>query len=141
MDAYQHMNNVAYARYFEEARIRWFFEGHTREDTGIERFFRDDSPHGVKMLVGSQTIDFIKPLVYEPRPLTVELWIGNVGGASLDIYGELLYESPEREVFARCLTTAVVVDDTGNNLQRLSAEARATAERWMDAPIRVGRGR
>ena len=139
MDSYQHVNNVAYARYFEEARIRWLFVGETREDTGLERLFRDDSPNGMKMVVASQTIDFVQPIEYSPKPLVAELWIGHLGGASIDIYGELIAETHERPVFARCLTTAVVVDGTTMRPKRLSAAAREAAERWMDAPINIGR--
>lgn len=139
MDAYQHVNNVAYARYFEEARIRVFFVGDTREETGLDHLFRDDDPEGMKMVVASQTIDFVEPIGYGPEPLTIELWFGRLGGASIDIYAELVVGDEERRVAARCLTTAVVVDGTTMKPKRLSDEARKAAQRWVDEPIKLGR--
>ncbi|MDA3148125.1 acyl-CoA thioesterase [Leucobacter sp. UCMA 4100] len=139
MDAYQHVNNVAYARYFEEARIKLFFMGDTREDTGLEKLFRDDSPGGMKMVVASQTIDFLEPIVYSSEPLSIELWLGRLGGASLDIYGELFTHGPEKRVAARCVTTAVVVDGTTMRPKRLTEEAREAASKWTDEPLKLGR--
>lgn len=136
MDAYAHVNNVMYARYFEEARIRWFFVGETREDTGLERLFRDDAPDGMKMVVASQTIDFLRPIGYHPKSLTVAMWIGALGGAHLDICSELIVDG---EVVAKCLTTAVVVHGTTMRPRRMSDEARAAARLWMDEPHVLGR--
>lgn len=141
MDAYGHVNNVTYARYFEEARIRLFFVGDTREDTGIDGLFRDDSPDGLKMVVASQTIDYVQPMGYSPEPLTIELWFGHIGGASIDICAELVVNTPARQVVARSLTTAVVVDGTTMLPKRLSEEAREAAQRWQGEPLILGRQR
>lgn len=140
-DAYQHVNNVAYARYFEEARVRVFFVGDTREETGLDGLFRDDTPEGMKMIVASQTIEFMKPLEYTKDPVTVELWIGRLGGSSLDLNAELVTNTPEPTVVARCVTTAVVVDGITMKPKRLSAEAREVATRWMEDPIQFTRSR
>lgn len=138
-DAYGHINNVAQARYFEEARVRTFFIGDTREDTGLEGLFRDDNPDGRKMIVASQTIDFLKVLEYSKDPIEIEIWIGRLGGSSLDLNAELVVHASERTVATRCSTTVVVVDGETMQPMRLSEEARQVAQRWMDEPLTLGR--
>lgn len=140
-DSYGHINNVMHARYFEEARVRTFFLGDTVEPTGLEGHFRDDRPDGKKMVVASQTIDFLRVLEYTEHPVEVELWIARLGGASLDLQAELIQTHPERVVVSRCATTAVVVDGATMTPLRFSEEARRVATRWMEDPIPVGRPR
>lgn len=138
-DSYGHINNVAQARYFEEARVRTFFTGDTREDTGLERLFRDDDPAGTKMIVASQTIDFLRVLEYSKDPIQIEIWIGRLGGSSLDLNAELTVQGSERTVVTRSSTTVVVVDGTTMKPKRLSEEARQVAQLWMDEPLVLGR--
>src|SRR6218665_1354266 len=92
-DAYGHVNNVAFARYLEEARGRTFWLGSGRERTGMERHFRGDDPTGPKMLVASQQIEFVRGLEYSERPVSIELWIGKLGGSSLEVHYEILDNS------------------------------------------------
>lgn len=138
LDAYRHVNNVTYARYFEEARIRVFSDGGTSEKTGLEGLFRDDTNEGAKMVVGSQTIDFLQPLDYGHASVTVDLWIGRLGGSSFDLNAELI-AGEERNVYARCVTTAVLVDGLTMRPIRLPAEARQAATQWLDKPLKLGR--
>lgn len=138
LDAYRHVNNVTYARYFEEARIRVFSDGGSTEKTGLEGLFKDDTDEGMKMVVGSQTIDFIRPLAYHQEPVIVELWIGRLGGSSFDLNAELIV-GEDRLVYARCSTTAVLVDGVTMRPMRLPAEAREAAARWVGEPLKLGR--
>jgi len=50
-DAYGHINNVAFLRYLEEARVRILWSGSGHEKTGMEGHFRGDTPGGLKTLV------------------------------------------------------------------------------------------
>lgn len=135
-DAYGHINNVAFARYLEESRVRTFWLGTGRERTGMERHFRGDGPAGPKMLVASQQIQFLRVLEYTEYPLVVELWIGRLGGSSLEVHYELIDGSkPERTVVAQAITTVVVVDGQTMEPVRLSEDGRASVEAWMDAPL------
>lgn len=139
-DAYGHVNNVAYARYLEEARVRTFWLGSGRERTGMERHFRGDDPEGPKMLVASQQIEFLRVLEYAEQPITVELWIGKLGGSSLEVHYEILDGSqPERTVVARAITVVVIVDGTTLRPMRLSGEGRESVEAWLDEPLQLGR--
>lgn len=139
-DAYGHINNVAYARYLEEARVRVFFQGSGRERTGMERHFRGDVPGGPMMLLASQQIEFLRVLEYGDRPIVAELWVGRIGGSSLEIHAEILDGSPsERAVVARGISTIVMVDAESGLPQRLSPEARSSIELWTDEPLRLRR--
>ncbi|WP_427869066.1 acyl-CoA thioesterase [Leucobacter luti] len=135
-DAYGHVNNVAFARFLEEARVRTFWLGSGRERTGMERHFRGDDPNGPKMLVANQQIEFVRVLEYSDRPVTVDLWIGKLGGSSLEVHYEILDgSSTERAVVARAISHIVIVDGVTMRPVRLSDEGRASVAQWMDEPV------
>lgn len=96
MDPLNHVNNVQYARLFEESRVRamheWF-AGHEREFA----FF-----------IARQEIEFVTPLLYSPEPATVEIWISRIGGKSFDYAYRL--RSAEGELSALAETTCTTVD-------------------------------
>ena len=137
-DSYGHINNVSYARYLEEARVRVFWRGSAREQTGMEHHFRGDTPDGLNMLVASQHIEFLRVLEYSDQPITVELWIGGLGGSTLEIHYEIIDGSiPGRTVVARAVTVAVVVDGATLRPIRLTEEGKAAVEPWRDEPVRL----
>ncbi|MBN9612558.1 MAG: acyl-CoA thioesterase [Actinobacteria bacterium] len=139
-DAYAHVNNVAYARFLEEARVRVFELGSARERTGMEHHFRVDGRSGMKMLVANQQIEFLRVLEYSARPITVELWVGRLGGSSLELHYEIVDGSvTERTVVARAITTIVVVDGETLRPMRLSDAGRASVEPWTDEPLQLRR--
>lgn len=140
-DAYGHVNNVAFARYLEEARVRTFWLGSGRERTGMERHFRNDEPTGPKMLVASQQIEFVRVLEYSDQPITVELWIGRLGGSSLEVHYEVTDgAAPERTVVARGISHIVIVDGVTMRPARLSDGGRASVAPWTDEPLQLRRG-
>lgn len=140
-DAYGHVNNVAFLRYLEEARVRVFWRGSAREKTGMERHFRGDDPvSGLKTLVVNHQIEYLRVLEYSEEPITVELWIGKLGGSSLEVHYEIIDGSaPERTVVARAITTIVVVDGETLRPTRLTPEGRASIEPWMDEQLTLRR--
>ena len=73
MDMMQHLNNVSYFRYFEEARISWF------RATGFAGAGDAESA-----VLGSITCRFVKPAVY-PADVVVELRAGRVGNSSFGV--------------------------------------------------------
>ena len=63
MDAYQHINNVAFLGYFEMARVNLFFEHPTHDEkTGMRR----------GLVVASHEIAYKRPVVYYAEPLEVQ---------------------------------------------------------------------
>lgn len=143
-DAYGHVNNVTYARFLEEARVRTFWLGTGREKTGMELHFRGSDPAGPKMLVAGLQIEYTRVLEYSDQPITVELWIAKVGGSSLEVHYEIVdgaasAEAGERIVVAKAVTNIVIVDGTTMRPIRLSEAGRAAVEPWMDEPVKLRR--
>ena len=92
------------------------------------------------MLVASQQIEFLGVLEYGDTPIEVELWIGKLGGSSLELHTEIVdLAAHERRVVARAITTVVIVDGEALKPIRLTPEARAAVEPWMDAPLQMRR--
>lgn len=139
-DAYGHINNVSYARYLEEARVRVFFTGQADEDTGMQGYFRGSEPEDPLMLVAAQHIEFLGVLEYSKHPLRVELWVGRLGGSSLEIHYELMDgASADRRVVARAITTVVIADRLTSSPVRLSEEGRRAVAPWTDTPVSLRR--
>jgi acyl-CoA thioester hydrolase len=80
MDAYQHINNVAFLGYFEMARVNLFFEHPTHDEkTGMRR----------GLVVHSHDIHYKRSVVYDAEPLEVQVWISGVRSASFRCHYEL----------------------------------------------------
>ncbi|MCC6197796.1 MAG: acyl-CoA thioesterase [Burkholderiales bacterium] len=78
MDAYGHVNNVAYFRYFETVRLEWLYAqgklpGH-------------DPTKGPVMVNGS--CDFLVPIVF-PADVEVRMYVGMPGRSSLPTYYDI----------------------------------------------------
>src|SRR5688572_8889519 len=72
MDAFAHVNNTAYLRWFESARIVLF------ERTGlIERM----AAERIGPILARATLDYRRPVVY-PDTVTVACWVARVGHTS-----------------------------------------------------------
>ncbi|KAM9862701.1 thioesterase family protein [Leucobacter sp. BZR 635] len=140
-DAYGHVNNVAYARLLEEARVRALWMGAAVEQTGLERHFSANEEGEQMMLVANQQIEFVKVLDYSAELVVVEIWIGKLGGASLEIHCEILDgAAAERTVVARAITAAVMVDAVTVRPVRITEGGREAIEAWMDEPLALKRG-
>lgn len=139
-DEYGHVNNVSFARYLEEARVRVFSLGTGREHTGMEHLLEGTAENPHKMLVASQFIEFVSVLHYGERPAVVELWIGKLGGASFEVHAEIIDGgASERTVVARSITQVVVVDAHTLRPQRLTDEERAVMAPWVDEAVQPRR--
>ena len=80
MDAYQHINNVAFLGYFEMARVSLFFEHPTHDEkTGMRR----------GLVVHSHDIQYKRSVVYDADPLHVQIWISTVRAASFRCHYEV----------------------------------------------------
>lgn len=72
MDAYGHINNIIYLRYFESARIRYF------EEIGLNDL---KSKTGVGPILAQMTCKYLKPLVY-PDQIIVGTKVKSMGQSS-----------------------------------------------------------
>ncbi len=129
-DAYAHVNNAAMLRILEEARIQAFWprddEDTDDDTTGVAIM---DSRPGAEfnMVIAKQTIEYLVSVPYLRAALDVEMWIGRMGGASLEIEYEVY--SPEgtspRTLFTRAATTIVMVTAATGRPARIHPDQRA----------------
>lgn len=150
MDAYGHVNNVEMLRLLEEARIEAFWShpagpDGTRPDGAWPTAVLDASPgSGLATLVARQEIEYVRPLAYRRSPVVVEMWLGHLGGASLDVCYEVRDAPAARHAsapYARAVTTLVLVDVATGAPQRIAAEHRAAWEPFVEEPVRLRRRR
>jgi acyl-CoA thioester hydrolase len=136
-DAYAHVNNAEMLRLLEEARIQAFW----RPDEGFEGAPTAviDARPGAAMisLIARQEVEYVAPIPYMRAPIDIEMWVGRIGGASLEICYELY--SPEgvtpRVLFTRAATTLVMVTAATGRPQRIPDELRAVWEPYLEEPV------
>ncbi|HEV7205097.1 MAG TPA: thioesterase family protein [Jatrophihabitans sp.] len=117
MDAYRHINNTAYLAYLEQARVAMFFHRNEGFSSGT--------------VIRRHEIDYIRPIVYHPEPLRLELWVDTIRGASFVVHYEVLDGD---RVAARASTTCVTIDFDADAPRRLSDEERAILRGFADEP-------
>ena len=137
-DAYAHVNNAEMLRLLEEARIQAFW----RPDEGVEAVSDIailDARPGAEMisLIARQEIEYLAPIPYMRAPIDIEMWIGRIGGASLEICYELY--SPEgvtpRVLFTKAATTLVMVTAATGRPQRITDNLRDVWAPYVEEPV------
>ena len=83
MDAFNHVNNVAYFRYFETGRIQFFGQ------TGIWKLFEAEN---IRIVVGKMECNYIRELIY-PENIEIAVGIKRVGNASLVLHQKVSTDS------------------------------------------------
>lgn len=117
MDAYRHINNSAYLAYLEQARVAMFFHRHDSFSSGT--------------VIGRHEIDYIRPVVYHPEPLRLELWIGEVRGASFTVHYEVFDDGA---LVARAATRCVTFNFDIDRPRRITDEERGILATFADEP-------
>ncbi|UJP38594.1 acyl-CoA thioesterase [Cellulomonas palmilytica] len=147
MDAYAHVNNVEMLRLLEEARIEVFWQ-HPAGPDGVRPETRPtavlDAGPGTRVstFIAHQEIQYVKPLGYRRSPVVVELWIGHLGGASLDVcyqVRDLPAADPASVVYARAVTTIVLVDSETGAPTRIGPDERAAWQPYLEEPVAIRR--
>jgi len=143
LDAYGHVNNAAMFGLLEEARIHAFWasddahDGKSEETAPATQIFRGGPDSGTIILIARQQAEYLAPIPYLRDPLDVEMWVGALGGASMDVCYEVYSPSgvTPRVLFARALTTVVVVDAAEQKPRRITDDERAVIDSIVDAPL------
>ncbi|BDO41764.1 thioesterase family protein [Cellulomonas sp. NTE-D12] len=149
MDAYAHVNNVAMLRLLEEARIQAFWRHPVSDQTADaapavqwSTAVLDAGPGAdVSTLVARQEIEYLHPLPYRRRPVIVEMWLGYLGGASIDVCYEVRDDAAEPTVYARAVATLVLVDTSTGSPRRISEAERVAWQPYVEGPISFRRRR
>lgn len=144
LDAYGHVNNVEVMRLLEEARIAAFWRH--GPDSGPTAVLDSGPQAATHTFVVSNEVEYLVPIGYHRDPVIVELWIGHLGGASLDVCYRIMAPvdhrpgasgEPVAHVHAR--TTIVVVDAATGRPRRLNDVERAAWQPYLEAPIEFRR--
>ncbi|WP_425954607.1 acyl-CoA thioesterase [Xylanimonas sp. McL0601] len=147
LDAYQHVNNVEMFRLLEEARITAFWR-HSADEVGEDwpTAILETGPHAPShTFVAGQQIEYLRPLGFTRRPVRVELWIGTIGGASLQVCYEVhdgaaggfprTGPASGAEPYVRASTTIVVVDAASGRPRRITEGERAAWTEYQEDPV------
>lgn len=141
-DAYQHVNNAEMLHLLEEARIQTFWRPDVFDPEAPPTAVLDARPGAaVVSLIARQEVEYLQPIPYQRSPLDVELWIGRIGGASLEIGYEVFspVEHEPRILYTRAATTLVMVELASGRPVRIPDEYREAWEPFVDAPIEFAR--
>ena len=140
IDAYAHVNNAAMLRLLEEVRIEAFWvTGESIDSTdGVGPRVLDGSPGADTLsLIARQEIEYLKPIPYQRTPLDAEVWIGRMGGASLEL-GYEIYSTPGAEprvLFTKAATTLVLANAADSRPRRMTEQERAALAPYVDEPV------
>ena len=117
MDVFEHINNVAYIGYLEDARVSLLANaGFAPELDGIRQF------------VVRHEIDYLKPLTFRAEPMQMQVWIESIGNSSYVIGYCLLDEEAE---YMRAKTTMVCMKMESGLPGRIPSELKQTYEKLM----------
>ena len=143
LDAYGHINNVETLRLVEEARVRAFWHA-TGERIGDElptAVLELNAESDVWSLVARTEIEYLLPMPYSSAPIDVEVWLGRMGGASIEVCFELY--SPvgvtPRLRYARAATTIVTVDAASSRPVRFPKHLTEAWAPYREDPIHFTR--
>ncbi len=126
MDAYQHVNNVAYFSYLEEARVDMLFV--LGDSEGMAALGRG-------VVVAHHDIDYLAPLVYSPFGVAIDLWVSRVGGSSFTVAYDV---HDDTRSYARASTVLVPYDMSLGRPRRLAEEELTFLARFTDDSENAG---
>jgi acyl-CoA thioester hydrolase len=125
MDAFGHVNNVAFLRYLEEARIDFMFR--LAPGNGSASFTGGS-------VVARHEIDYLRPLVHRHEPVTIETWVIGLTAASMTLKYEV---KDEATVYARASTVVVPYNLAKQQPRRITAEEKTYLEEYRDEAVAV----
>jgi YbgC/YbaW family acyl-CoA thioester hydrolase len=118
-DPMQHVNNVVYHEFMQDARVGLI------EAMGIDRLTLNVVGH----FVARTEIDYLAPIGMGIPFITVKLWVTRLGGASYDVHYEFL--DAAGTVYAKAKTVMVTVELATNSVVRLDDSMRELLGAFM----------
>ncbi len=120
MDAFQHINNVAFLEYLQEARVDMFWVHPQR--SGL-------TPLAQGIVVARHEISYLAPLTWREEPIIIEAWVHHLRASSFEI--EYLVRD-EETTYATARSVLAPYDLEKKRLRRLSAEEREALEPYLE---------
>ncbi|OUE21828.1 Thioesterase superfamily protein [Clavibacter michiganensis] len=143
LDAYDHVNNVEVLRLLEEARVRAFWRGDDEGDGVDPGMALIDASAGASTMtmIARQEVEYLLPISYGRRPLDVQVWLGRLGGSSLEACYELRTPAgvEPAALYARASTTIVLVDTDSGRPRRITDDERAAWSAYLEEPVAFSR--
>lgn len=138
LDAYRHVNNASMLRLLEEARIDafWVSDGTVGETSGAAVL--DGRPDAATMtLIARQELEYLVPVPYLRAPLDVQIWIGRLGGASLEVCYEVWSPAAVAPavLYTKASTSIVLVDTASGTPRRITDDERAAWTPFVEDPL------
>ena len=122
MDALRHINNVAFLRYLEDARVDWLYHR-----SPLERNMEEG------VMVVHHDIDYKRQLNWRHEPIRIEMWVSRIGAGSFSVSAEIVdLEGDARTVYARATTVLATVDMHQAHPKRVSPELRHFLEQFEE---------
>ena len=118
LDAQQHINNVAFIAYMQEARVDFLF---TQEGAA--------GGLGQGVVVASQQIEYVAPMDWRREPITVQVWVTHIGGASFTLAYEI---KADDRIYAKATSVMVAFDLEGGTSRRLAPAERELLSRYLE---------
>jgi acyl-CoA thioester hydrolase len=137
LDAYGHVNNVAVFGLLEEARIAEFWRHPEAAEPAWPTAVLDAGPGAATVtVVARQEIEYLLPIDHRREPVTVETWLGSLGGASIGVCYEITAPvDGERRVFVQAVTTLVLLDAATGRPRRITEDERAVWQRYVGPAV------
>ena len=135
LDAYAHVNNARMFTLLEEARIAAFWGG---GENGAPTAVLTTGPGADSItLIAGQQIEYRAPIPFHRAPLDVELWIGKLGGASLQVCYEVYSPSGDepRMLYVRAATTIVLAHRETGAPRRITDDERDAWAPFVEEPL------
>ncbi|TFC01389.1 acyl-CoA thioesterase [Cryobacterium adonitolivorans] len=140
LDAYAHVNNAEMLRLLEEARIQAFWvNDEAAGAAGAQGTAVLDGRPGAATLtlIARMEIEYLAPIPYLREPIDVQLWIGKLGGASLDVCYEVFGPAGQEpaQLYARATTTIVLVDAATERPRKINEVERAAWSPYLEPAV------
>jgi acyl-CoA thioester hydrolase len=117
MDAFGHVNNTAFLRFFEDARFTAF----PAAGVGTDGLMSTRA-----LLAARHEVEYRSPLLYGRHRLTIDIWATRLGTSSVDVaYQAVAQEGDEAGVAAVARSRMVMVDVATGRPAALSEQERA----------------
>jgi acyl-CoA thioester hydrolase len=126
VDVYGIINNVAFVRYLEEARVDLILCMAPGEQ---DSFLRRGS------VVVRHEIDYKNPLAHRREPVEIELWVSRLRSASVTI--SYLVKDDDH-LYARARTVLAPFDFKARSLRRLTEAESAFFDKYLEADAAPG---
>ncbi|MGN6407512.1 MAG: acyl-CoA thioesterase [Curtobacterium sp.] len=145
IDAYGHVNNSAMLRLLEEARIVGFWGADPEErapDGSVPEPIIDGRPgSGTMTVIAAQRLEYLASIPYLRQPLDIQMWIGRLGGASIDVSYEVWSPVGHEPavLYTRATTALVMVDSVSNRPRRLTEAEREACAAYVEPPVEFSR--